>query len=72
MKNYPVLRHWITDEGEYQPGDTVSLPSETPAEQVELTTLINYGIVGQTPQEDREPDSASTTTTTASKRSRRS
>lgn len=45
MATYRVLMPWTNAEGEHAPNDTVELTAETPAEQVEIDTLINNGIV---------------------------
>jgi hypothetical protein len=46
MPRYRVLQDGWTDSfGEHAEGDTVELSRDTPAEAVEVDTLINYGII---------------------------
>jgi hypothetical protein len=45
MPTYTVLIPWTNSQGTFKPGDTVELPTDSPADEVEVGRLINYGIV---------------------------
>lgn len=60
MPHYRVLIPWTNADGEHEPGDTVLLNRDSPAEEVEVDRLINYGIIEpatMTAEESEEPES---------------
>lgn len=47
MASYRVQMSWTDARGPHQPGDSVDLTADNPADQAEIDRLVSYGILSQ-------------------------